>query len=389
MDWLQAAKIIQAETIALRREFHRRPELGFEEVWSSQKIFENLVNLGWTVKKGVAKTGLLALMDSGKPGPCLALRFDMDALPVNEESEVEYRSEIPGKMHACGHDGHMAAGLACARLLAENREFWRGKVKLIFQPGEEGQGGARAMIRSGALEDPKPDAILGMHLWNEIPIGCYVIKAGALMAGSSIFHILIRGRGGHGAMPDQTVDPVLAAAQLVSALQSIISRRISPLNPAVVSVTCIHAGESFNVIPGEAFLKGTIRSFDLDELKMIESAVKEMSVDLCRAMGCQAEVKITDLTPPLINADDLALLAQKVLPKRLNGLEMDCKYQTAASEDMAYYQQQVPGLFLFIGSAPESGAYPHHHPRFDIDERAITYAAAALTTLVEELSRGA
>ena len=233
----------------LRRDLHRHPELGFEEYRTAGIVSAELNRLGLEVTTGVGKTGVVGMLEGGGPGPTVLVRFDMDALPVSEETGAEYASQNPGKMHACGHDGHVAVGLTAARLLSAHRSELAGNVKFLFQPAEEGRGGAQAVLEAGVLSNPRPDLTLALHIWNEKPLGWVGVVPGPLMAGSEIFHVRITGKGGHGAMPDQTIDPMVAAAQVISALQTIVSRNISPLEAAVVSVTRIWGGETFNVIP--------------------------------------------------------------------------------------------------------------------------------------------
>jgi amidohydrolase len=248
-DFFREAQDLFEYTRELRRDFHRHPEMGFQEVRTAGIVARELNSLGLEVTTGIAKTGVVGLLEGDKPGPVILLRFDMDALPINEETGAEYASQNPGVMHACGHDGHIATGLAIARLLHMHRDELAGTVKFVFQPAEEGLGGAESMIAEGILENPKPDRVLGMHLWNERPVGWLGISDGPEMAAAEIFRLRLIGKGGHGALPHLAVDPVVAAAQVINALQTIASRNVSPLQSAVLSVTMFRAGESFNVIP--------------------------------------------------------------------------------------------------------------------------------------------
>jgi len=245
---------------ARRRDFHMHPELGFQEVRAAGIVADELRALGLEVHTGIAETGVVAILKGEHPGPVLLIRFDMDALPIQEENEAEYASQNPGVMHACGHDAHTAIGLSVARILNAHRGDIHGTVKLGFQPAEEGDGGAERMVAEGVLENPRPDRCLALHVWNSQPIGWLGITPGPVMAAAETFHVKIIGRGGHGASPHRTVDPLYAAAQIVTALQSIVSRNVAPMDTAVVSVTAIHSGTTFNVIPQTAELQGTIRT---------------------------------------------------------------------------------------------------------------------------------
>ena len=249
IDFFQEAQNLFEFTRMLRRDFHRHPEIGFKEVRTAGIVAKELVQMGLEVTSGIAETGVVALLEGSKTGPVVLLRFDMDALPVFEETGAEYASLTPGIMHACGHDGHVAIGITVARMLNEIRDELPGTVKFVFQPAEEGQGGAERMIKAGVLNNPAPTHTLALHLWNEMPVGSVGFVPGAMMAGAALFSIKLTGRGGHGAIPDQTIDPIIAATQIVSALQTIVSRNISPMQSAVVSVTYIRAGETYNVIP--------------------------------------------------------------------------------------------------------------------------------------------
>ncbi|MCK5430678.1 MAG: amidohydrolase, partial [Anaerolineales bacterium] len=249
-------------TRTLRRDFHQHPELGFKEFRTAGIVARELNDLGLEVTTGIAETGVVALLEGLRPGPVVLLRFDMDALPIVEETGAEYASLTPGVMHACGHDGHTAVGLTVARLLTAYSQEFAGTVKFVFQPAEEGLGGAEIMVAEGVLDNPKPDITLALHLWNEEQVGWLGIAPGPLMAAGEIFRVRVTGKGGHGALPNQTIDPVITTAQIISALQSIPSRNVSPLQSATISVGSIHGGEVFNVIPSEVEFHGTIRTFE-------------------------------------------------------------------------------------------------------------------------------
>lgn len=379
----EQAEALFAYTRQLRRDIHRHPELGFQEHRTAGIVARELQNLGLEVTTGVGRTGVVGILEGKYEGPTALLRFDMDALPIQEETGAEYASVQPGVMHACGHDGHTAIGLTVARILSQQRERLHGRVKFVFQPAEEGLGGAQAMLEDGVLENPHPDFSLALHLWNEKPVGWVAVVPGPFMAGSDIVEITLRGKGGHGALPHQTRDPIVAAAQLVLALQTIISRNISPLEVAVLSVTQIHGGEAHNVIPESVHLRGTLRTFTQPIRDLVLSRVTRITEELARAMECEGEVKVTDLTPPVINDEAMAKWVAQVAQDVIPEVNVDTTYRTMVSEDMALMMAQVPGCYFMIGSAnPERGlVYGHHHPRFDFDERALIYGVALMSAV--------
>lgn len=386
----QEAEELFTYTQKLRRDFHRNPEIGFQEFRTAGIVAYELEHLRLDVTKGIAKTGVMALLKGGNPGPILLLRFDMDALPVQEENAVDYASSKNGVMHACGHDAHTAIGLSVAKLLHKYRSELHGSVKFMFQPAEEGLGGAEAMIKDGILEEPKPDIALAMHVWNDKPIGWIGLAPGPVMAASESFLVCIRGKGGHGAMPSATIDPIMAAAQIITGLQSIVSRNVSPLNTAVVSVTAIHAGDAFNVIPSSVEIKGTIRTFDVDVRQKVLERFREIVEQTAAAMECQVEINIRSITPALVNDSVITKQVFETASELLPDFKLDTTTQTMGSEDMAFVLREIPGCFIFVGSAnEESGlAYPHHHPRFDIDERVLPIAVSLMTAAAMRILAG-
>lgn len=343
--------------------------------------------LGLEVTPGVGKTGVIAMIEGVKPGRTVMLRFDMDALPIQEQTGAEYASENPGVMHACGHDGHTAVGLTVARMLQSRREELPGAIKLVFQPAEEGLGGAESMIADGVLQNPKPDLAIGLHLWNDHPLGWMGISSGPVMAAGEIFLVRITGKGGHAAIPNQVVDPVVTSAQVVVALQSIVSRNISPLKTGVVSVATIHAGETFNVIPPVVELKGTIRTFDPDVRQQVIERFQQVVTGVASAMGCHADIDMKPLAPAVVNTDWVTKAVQSAAKALFPGSELETDYRTMGSEDMAFFLQEVPGCFFFVGSGnPEKSLNaPHHHPRFDFDEDVLPRAAALMASAAMEL----
>ncbi len=379
--YLAEAEQLFPYTQDMRRDFHIHPELGFQEIRTAGIVAQELTELGYEVKTQVAKTGVVALLHGERPGPTVLLRFDMDALPVFEDSSKPYASQNPGVMHACGHDGHTAVGLTVGKMLQKRKSEIGGKVKLIFQPAEEGLGGAPAMISDGILENPRPDIALALHVWNEKPLGWLGISAGPVMAASEIFTVCVHGKGGHGALPHQAVDPVVASTQIINALQSIVSRNISPLETAVVSVTMIHGGDAFNVIPSQVEIKGTIRTFDPEVRSKVLERFRNIVARTAEAMNCEAEIQITPLTPAVINNGQVSERVLKIAGNTLPQSNLETNFQTMGSEDMAFILKEIPGCFIFVGSSnsDQDLVYPHHHPRFDIDEMALSHGAALLT----------
>src|SRR3989449_417970 len=374
------------QLVAMRRDLHAHPELGFEERRTSALVAERLRALGYDVRTGVGKTGVVAL--KGGTGRCVMLRADMDALPIEEANDVAYRSQHAGKMHACGHDGHVAMGLEVARRLAGLD--LPGAVKLAFQPAEEISFGADAMIRDGVLDRPSVDAAFGIHLWNDLPTGRIGLMPGPVMASVDEFEIAILGTGGHAAAPHQTTDPVLAAAHVVMGLQSLVSRRRNPFEEGVVSVTQVTAGHAFNVIPGRADLRGTVRSFGGKFYEQAPALVEETAQGIAGAFGARAEVGYRPLRPPPPHdrrANDLMRgVAQDIVGQErvIDGI------RTMGGEDMSFFLAKVPGTFAFVGSAPPGKpASPQHSPTFDIDEEALVIGAELLTrTAVRYLEDG-
>ena len=378
------------EIIAQRRDFHRHPELGFQEHRTAGIVADAMNDLGLKIRTGVAETGVIALLKGERPGPTILLRFDMDALPIQEETGASYASTFDGVMHACGHDGHTAIGMAVAKLLHGHRQELPGTVKLVFQPAEEGLSGAERMVEEGVLLDPTPDYTLAMHLWNDKPVGWIGITPGPAMAGSERLEIEIAGRGGHGAAPHQTADPVLATAQVICALQSVVSRNLDPGKPAVVSVTKIQAGDAFNVIPSRALLGGTIRTFGGEVRDLVLQRVKEIVCGIAEAMGCEAKVKIKRLTPPVINNQALAIRIQSLIKRVYPEAIVDSEEVVMGSEDMAFMMEDVPGCYMFVGSGnPAKGLdAPHHNPHYDFDEVVLPKASALMAAAAWMLLEG-
>jgi len=382
-ELLTSARDIFPYTQELRRDFHRHPELGFQETRTAQVITRELKKLDdLELKTGIAETGISAFLEGDPSGPVILLRFDMDALPIQEENEEEYASENKGVMHACGHDGHMAIGLSAARLLHGQREQLPGSVKFIFQPAEEGLGGAQRMIQEGILEDPAPDIVLALHLWNEKPLGWFGISDGPMMAASEIFQVRIVGKGGHGANPHEAIDPILAASQIVTNMQSIVSRELSPLEPGVISVGSIHGGSAHNVIPSEVQLEGTIRTFNPQTREYVLERFEEIVSGIAESHGCWSEIKVEKLSPAVSNDPEIAGEVRSVVSRLFPDARLDETYRTMTSEDMALMMEGYKSCYLLVGSANKALGLDakHHHPRFDFDERALIQGTAVITT---------
>ena len=365
MNLLEEALKIKDQIIAWRRDFHMHPELGYEEERTSKIVEEHLREWGYTIKR--VGTGIIA--DIGNGEKKIALRADMDALPVQEENDISYKSRIPGKMHACGHDAHTAMLLGAAKIIAEHKEELPNKVRLIFQPAEEGGNGALKMIEGGGLEGV--DAIFGLHVWMELPSGIVGIREGPFMAGVGRFDVEIEGKGGHGASPHETIDPVPIAAQAILVFQTIISRNLNPLESGVVSVGTIKAGEAFNVIPERVYMNGTYRFFTQETKKLIEKRIEEVLKGIVLANNASYKLKIEEVAPPTINDPQMASLAKRVAQKL--GLKVDDVPKSMGSEDFAFYLQKVPGAFIALGIKNEEKGiiHPHHHPKFNVDEEVL------------------
>ncbi|MGH7612893.1 MAG: M20 metallopeptidase family protein [Gemmatimonadales bacterium] len=368
--------IDQAALVATRRDLHAHPELGFQETRTGRLVAERLAALGYGVRANVARTGVVGVKGNG--GRCVLLRADMDALPVQEANDVPYRSTHPGKMHACGHDGHVAIGLEVARRLAA--VVLPGTVKLAFQPAEELSEGAGGMIEDGVLERPAVDAAFGIHLWNGLPVGTIGVMPGAMMASVDEFEIVVAGTGGHAAMPHLAIDPILVAAHLVTALQSLVSRRRDPLEEGVVSVTQVQAGHAFNVIPAQAVLRGTVRTFGGRFWDTAPDLVRGTAQGIAAAFGASAEVTFRRLTAPLVNDARMAALMQEVAREIVSTEKVLDGIRTMGGEDMSHFLAKVPGCFAFVGSARADGtSSPHHSPTFDIEEESLVIGAELLT----------
>jgi carboxypeptidase Ss1 len=388
MDFPAEAASIENEIIRTRRAIHQRPELSYHEEETAKLVAEKLESLGIRVKTGVGGTGVLGILEGPRRGKVVALRADMDALPIEEMADVEFKSKVKGTMHACGHDAHVAMLLGAAKLLATNRDELHGTVKFLFQPAEEhgGRGGALPMIEDGVMEDPKVDFVFGLHLDSNRPSGEFGVKEGAIMAAPDTFRVRILGSGGHGSAPHKTVDPIYVAAQVILALQGVSSRMIDPMRPFVISVGAVHAGTKENVIPDEALLDGTIRTLDETTRKRAKTKVAEVAKGVCRAFGARAKVDFEkDAYPVTVNDPPATEKAVRIL-KRIPGTRVRKIEAVLGGEDFSRFLQKAPGAFYFLGTGnPAKGCvYPLHGSKFKLDEEVLKFGAASLAMLAYE-----
>ena len=373
------SKEIHQWIIEKRRTIHRHPELMYEEFETSKLVQNTLKELKIPYKKDIAITGVVGTIGNGN-GPCIALRADMDALPIHEETDIDFKSEIDGKMHACGHDCHTAMLLGAARVLKENEDKIKGTIKLIFQPAEEGGAGGKMMREQGVLLDPKVQQIFALHVAGTIPVGTLASREGTLLAATSSIKILVKGKGGHAAAPHNTNDPVVTGSKIVVELQTLVSRELNPLEPGVISITMANAGSAFNVIPSTMALQGTIRSLTIEGVSNLQTRVKEVAQSIAKANRCEAEVSFpgNDYPPTINDAGcwQLGKSAAKEILGEENLIEM--LDPIMGGEDFAYYTEEVPGCFSFLGVGnPDIDAvYDVHHPMFKVDEKALSLGTA-------------
>ena len=375
---------ISEQIYSYRRDFHQYPELSFQEYRTAEKISKHLESFGIDHRTGVGKTGVVGEIVFGD-GPTIALRADMDALPIQEVGDLKYKSKNEGVMHACGHDGHMAILLGAANALSKNQKLKKGKVRFIFQPAEEGAGGARYMIKDGCLD--QVDEIYGIHLWNYQPVGEIGVKNGPIMAAADMFDIIIKGKGGHGATPQGTVDAIVVASNLITMLQTIVSRNTNPLDNTVVTIGKINGGQNFNVIANEVRLTGTTRAYTENNRNMIKKRMQDIIDGVSKSFEAEIVLKYKDGYPPTINHEnptELVLEASSMVVGKGAGYP----YLSMGGEDFSYYLQKVPGCFFFVGSAPDKNnilSTPHHCSHFDIDERSLLIGASVYVNLIENI----
>lgn len=376
-DYLAEAVQIQDQLIAWRRDLHRHPELRFNEFRTAGIVADHLRSLGMEVQTGVGKTGVVGLLHGAHPGKVALMRFDMDALPIQEENETDYVSQVPGVMHACGHDSHVAMGLGVATLLSRHRDELHGTVKIVFQPAEEGAGGALAMIADGVLKNPAPDISFGVHIDSQRRKGTVSIGEGPILAAADSFRIEVQGKGGHGALPEQTVDALIVGIEVVNLLQTVISRNVGLLDSAVLSVCSFHAGSAFNVIPGQAEISGTIRTYDPTLQAQIHQRIREVVQHTAKALGANATVEIDPIVPAAYNDPGITAEVRKLAAGIYGADCIETTYRVAPSDDMAEFLKAAPGCHIIVGAALPK-PYPHHNSRFDIDDSALAQGVALL-----------
>ena len=374
---------LHAEMTSWRRDIHAHPELGFAESRTAQFVANRLESFGLEVQRGVGRTGVVASLRAGSGRRSVGLRADMDALPISEANTFAHRSRHDGVMHACGHDGHTAMLLGAARYLAETRRF-SGVVHFIFQPAEEGLGGARAMVDDGLFERFACDAIFGMHNRPSLEVGRFAVRAGPMMAGGAFFDILVTGKGAHGARPETSVDAALAAAQIAVSLQSIVSRNVPPVQTAVLSVTRIQAGDAYNVIPQTATLGGTVRAFSKDVMALVEGAMRRVARGTAEAFGASAELDFRELFAPTVNDAAEAEFAARICTELVGIGNVDRQPPLImASEDFSAMLERVPGCYINIGNGVGEGGCEVHNPGYDFNDAALPLGAAFFARLVE------
>ncbi|MGZ3680897.1 MAG: M20 metallopeptidase family protein [Ktedonobacterales bacterium] len=378
-----AAVALTDQLVADRRHFHRHPELGLQEHETAAYVAKRLQKLGIDHQTGIAQTGIVGLIQGAHPGRTVLLRADMDALPLTEETGAEYASERPGVMHACGHDGHTAILLAVAEILSRRRDQLNGTVKLVFQPAEEGPGGAEPMIAAGVMESPHVDACFGLHLANESPVGQIIVQGGPVQASADTFDIVVHGVGGHGAMPEQTVDAVAIGAAIVNELQRLISREVSPRDTAVVTVGSFHAGTRHNIIAKRAVLEGTLRTLNADTRAFLQSRIREVATHVAQAARATCDVSFGLGYPITINDEAMAAFARGVAQTIVPPEHVHGSQPIMGSEDMSYFLNAAPGCFAYLGSANAARGlnHPHHSPLFDFDEACLPIGAELLSQL--------
>ncbi|MDG6953811.1 MAG: amidohydrolase [Nitrososphaerota archaeon] len=391
MDFAAEAKRIEPEIIANRRKLHQHPELAYHEEWTSEYVARSLEAMGMEVKRMTGGTGVLGTLKGAKKGKVVALRADMDALPVTEAADVEFKSKMDGVMHACGHDAHMAMLLGAAKLLSGQKRELCGTVKFLFQPAEEhgGRGGALPMIEAGVMKDPKVDYVFGLHIDCARRSAVFGVGEGPIMAAPDSFVVKIVGKGGHGSAPHETVDPIYLAAHVILALQGVSSRMINPVRPFVITVGSIHSGTKENIIPDTAELHGTIRTLDEQTRSLAKRKVASVAKEVCRAFGGSAEVTFErDAYPVTVNDPRTTAKARAVLIK-VRGARVKKAEPTLGGEDFSRFLQKAPGTFYFLGSFnPTKGCvYPNHSSKFKVDEDVLKIGAASLASLAFEFGR--
>ena len=372
------------DLVAMRRDLHEHPELAFEEIRTSGIVAQRLRSLGLEVQTGIAKTGVVGLLRgeaSGENAKTIAIRADMDALPIYEMNDIDYRSQVDGKMHACGHDGHTSILLTVADILSKRRTELTGNIKFLFQPAEEQIGGAEPMVAEGALRGV--DGIIGLHLISNHPLGMVGVRAGTVFASADRFVLTVHGKGGHAAMPEGAVDPIVISANIINTLQTLISRETSPFSPSVITIGTINAGTAFNIIPETAVMQGTMRAYSVEHREKLLRRITEVATGVAIAMGGSCEIQRFDGCPPCVNDPAMTELVYNAAVATVGEEHVDTSENvlTAGSDDMGVFLNAVPGCYFIVGSgnAAKETTFPHHHPRFNVDEDALPTAVEVLT----------
>ena len=377
IDLKEAIQAEEEGMVSIRRDLHAHPELAFQEERTANLIADRLGGLGLRVSTGIASTGVVGLLEGSAPGPTLMLRADMDGLPIQETSNAPYRSQANEVMHACGHDGHMAALLGVASVLAKNRTALKGRVKFVFQPAEETMSGAQAMIDQGVMDNPRVDRVLGFHLWNALPVGQIGLRPGVIFSSADEFRLVIKGRGGHGALPHLAVDPVVISAQVVTALQTLVSREKHPFEGAVLTIGTIHGGTAFNIIADQVEMTGTVRTIDNDLRQRFLRRIPEMSAAICASMDGSLDFDHVRGCRAVENDPSVTGAVFKTASRVVGDANLPPIEPSTVGDDMALFMAEAPGCYFLVGSAnPEAGLdSPHHSSSFDFDERALSIAA--------------
>ena len=372
------------DIVALRHEIHENPELCYEESGTAERVLKHIGGIdGLDTCTRVAETGIVATLDAKKQGPCVALRADMDALPMDETNDVPYRSKVPGKMHACGHDGHTSCLVGAVRVLSRLRDELDGPVKFIFQPAEEGIGGAKAMVEDGLFDQFPCDSVYGMHNRPGMAVGKFGMRSGAAMAGGALFDITVHGNGSHGARPEAGIDPVIISAHIATAVQTIVSRNANPQEMAVLSITQIQSGDAYNVIPHTALLKGTARTFSTEIMSLLEKNLTKIATNIAEGMGARAEVDFRVTFPPLINDEDEITFTGDVAASLVGEENVNRRSaRITASEDFSYMSNLVPGGYITIGLG--EGRSEVHNPNYDFNDEILPLGATYWAKLVEK-----
>jgi hippurate hydrolase len=384
MNIVEKIMLFHGEMAEWRHDIHAHPETAFEEQRTSALVAKKLESFGMSVHKGLGRTGVVGTLSAGSGKRAIGLRADMDALHIQEKNNFSHRSQHAGKMHACGHDGHTTMLLGAAKYLSQSRNF-DGTVHFIFQPAEENEGGGREMVEQGLFDKFPCDSVYGMHNWPGIPVGQFGLRPGPMMASFDIFEIELTGRGSHAALPHTGIDPVVAASALVQALQSITSRNVDPIESAVVSVTQIHAGDTWNVIPDAAVLRGTTRAFRPEVQDLLERRVREVCSGVAATYGTQARVRYERRYPPTVNAARETEICASVLEGMIGAENVIRVPPVMGSEDFAFMLQAKAGCYVFVGNGPGAGGCMLHNPHYDFNDEVLPLGAGYWASLVEHI----